>query len=1164
MNERAMPEALIANQHAASDPAVSAWVSANAGSGKTHVLAQRVIRLLLDGTNPTKILCLTFTKAAAANMANRIFGTLSRWIDLGDADLDAEIRKTGARGIDAVRRAQARRLFASALETPGGLKVQTIHGFCTRLLQQFPFEANVAARFHVLEDTQRSQLLEDIRRQVLLDASQQPESSIGRALAAIIPAASDMQFQTALGEAIRERNEIKEWLDDAGGLEPAAAQLSSALGLKPGDTIESVERAIVEGPHLPSAQWPSAAAICARGSKSDQSQSETFTAALAATGAERIETYLSVFLTDAYGPRKTVITAGLAKSEAVFAQLIANEQSRVHTLCEQRRAVLARDRTLALLALALEVIDRYAARKNREGFLDYDDLIARTRDMLDRVESAWVHYKLDLGIDHVLIDEAQDTSPPQWHIIKRFVAEFTAGAGARGGLKRSIFAVGDDKQSIFSFQDAAPAAFTEMLRFFQLAHEKAGLPFHPIPFKYSFRSAPVVLDAVDAVFRQPAAHTGLTVDPVPTVHEAVRAAAPGLVELWALMVPEDKPNVDPWDQPFDTQSPTSPSVKLARQIAATVKVWLDRGDLIGDDANRRAVRAGDVLILVRQRGALFEAVIRALKQSGIPVAGADRLVLTEHIAVMDLLILADALLLPADDLALATVLKSPLFGLTEDALFDLAHDRDGALIAALRAKRPEVAAEFDALARSAQERSPFAFYADLLGPRGGRRAFLARLGPEANDAIDEFMSLALDYESRETPSLQGFVAWLRTASAEIKRDMEIARDEVRVMTVHGAKGLEAPLVVLADTTTPPAGPAQYHPRLLPLPAQDGTPSTPDRFVWMPLKKDDPALVARARSVWIAEQENEHRRLLYVAMTRAADRLVVCGAVGENGMPAGCWYQLIEQGLDATGTLVEEPADSGTGLVRRYRKSPLDGIGTSATAPAGREPAPPLPDWLMTKVPAVAEHVPTITPSGFADEPARAGSAPSGEARRRAIARGNAVHRLMQSLPDLPHDRRADVARHYLARQDNDLDEPARDEILRQVLAMLDDRRFAALFAPGSRAEVPIVGRIGDQTVSGTVDRLVVTPDAIEIVDYKSNRPAPQKLADTRSRHPGYVRQLALYRAVLMRLYPGRPVRAALLWTDLPGLQEMPAEVLDEALANLPRGQSLLDAPVRRS
>ena len=473
MNARPIPEAVIESQHAASDPAASAFVIANAGAGKTHVLAQRVIRLLLDGTDPAKILCLTFTKAAAANMANRIFDTLAQWIELSDDKLDAAIRGTGVRDIDAKRRAQARRLFASALETPGGLKVQTIHGFCTRLLQQFPFEANVAARFRVLEEAEQSQLIETIRREVLLQAAQNPDSAIGRALASIIPTASDLAFQLGLDEALRERNMIMAWLDHVGGLDGAHPALSAAVGIEPADTMDNVEAEIVYGPHLPFAEWRETAEICRQGSAGDRAQGDRLTGAAALTGAARVDAYLPVFLTAKLEPRQTIVTADLARRNSDLARRLNAEKDRVCALCDKRRAVLARDRTLALLTIAVEVFRRYAADKSRRGQLDYDDLISHTEAMLNQVESAWVHYKLDLGIDHLLIDEAQDTSPQQWGIVKELVSEFTSGAGARS-VRRSIFAVGDDKQSIFSFQDADPKAFEDMRRFFEVAHSKIG------------------------------------------------------------------------------------------------------------------------------------------------------------------------------------------------------------------------------------------------------------------------------------------------------------------------------------------------------------------------------------------------------------------------------------------------------------------------------------------------------------------------------------------------------------------------------------------------------------------------------------------------------------------------------------------------------------------
>ena len=587
--------------------------------------------------------------------------------------------------------------------------------------------------------------------------------------------------------------------------------------------------------------------------------------------------------------------------------------------------MICRDRSAALLIVADAVLTRYAAQKERRGLLDYDDLIDKALALLDNVDAAWVHYKLDLGIDHLLIDEAQDTSDKQWDIVRRLVAEFTTGKGARD-LRRTIFAVGDEKQSIFSFQDAAPKQFAAMHRHFKKAHADAGLEFVFREFKHSFRSGENVLAAVDEVFKAQGLAASVTADTggFPP-HIALPDAPPSLVEIWEPEKPDERNEIEGWDAPFDTVSETSPRVKLALRIARSVRGLVDSGTAVGIE--RRAARYGDVLVLVRQRGPLFEAIIRALKNENVEVAGADRLVLTEHIAVMDLMALADALLLPQDDLALASVLRSPLFGFSDDDLFAIAWDRGRtSLHAALTRKSAEreifaqAAARLSELAQAARQESPFGFYAFVLGARDGRRRFLARLGAEANDALDEFLNLALDYERRQTPSLQGFVAWLREARAEVKRDMEIARDEVRVMTVHGAKGLEAPIVILADTMTQPSGPRP--PRLLEL--SDGA------VIWAGRKDDDVAPVAAARQAALAEAEDEYRRLLYVAMTRAADRLIICGADGERARPKGCWYDLVVEPLRAF--LVEE--QEGGEKVWRYRKQAAD-VTEELPLPAAR-------------------------------------------------------------------------------------------------------------------------------------------------------------------------------------------------------------------------------------
>ncbi len=1125
---RKIPPAVTERQTEASNPDYSAWVSANAGSGKTHVLAQRVVRLLLSGEDPARILCITFTKAAAATMANRVFADLRAWIALDDEALDDAMRKIGVKTIDAAQRARARQLFALTLETPGGLKVQTIHAFCTQLLHLFPFEANVSARFEVLDDINETQMLGELTLAVLLEAAETPDSALGRALAHAVLAAADVTFQGMVREAIGERDALTRWVDAAGGADKAMAQLSRALGVKPDETTAEVDAAIFADSIFPRTEWGAIGAALTRGSKTDKDQGARFAALAALQGSEPLETYLDIFCTKTREKTKErIATQTIEKAEPDLCRRLAEERDRVWTLVLRKRAIEARDRSVALFTVAYAVIARFRAEKDRRGLLDYDDLIDKTNDLLKDDRAAWVHYKLDRGIHHVLIDEAQDTSPKQWEIVKSLVGEFFAGAGAHE-RPRTIFAVGDEKQSIFSFQGAAPREFAAMRLHFEQAHQRASLDFVATEFKHSFRSGPNVLGAVDTVFARAEAFAGLSTDVAPPIHEALPDAAPGLAEIWELEQSDDLEKKPGWAAPFDIQSATSGTIKLARRIAGAVATL-----------RRQGRRPKDVLILVRRRGAQFEAIIRALKQERIPVAGADRLVLTEHIAVMDLMVLADSALLPQDDLALATVLKSPLFGLDDDALFKLAWDRKGSLYAALRAQRLELADEFDRIREQARSNSPFAFYAWLLGAWQGRRKILAQLGHEANDALDEFLNLALDYERAETPSLQGFVAWLRAAEAEIKRDMEMDRDEVRVMTVHGAKGLEAPVVILADTTTPPQG--WHPPRLLQLPPEKPVPGAASRLVWASAKGNDVGPMAAAREAALTDARDEYRRLLYVAMTRAADQLIVCGTQGDKKIPDGCWYQLVRDALEASS--VWETPNFGGDKVLRYRKSPDAGAKKAVTASASASVETALPDWLTrpAKPDQVRERI--IRPSATTDDES-SGPAARGT-RAKALLHGTLTHRLLQSLPDISVKRRAAAAEKFLARNGARLSDEERLKLAEQVMLVLEHPRFSELFGPGSCAEVPIIGRValpGETVrVSGQVDRLAVTQSSVLIGDFKTGQriePAP----------PGYVEQLAGYRAVLAKLYPDRAVRAVLIWTEVPDLMEFSAVALDAALA----------------
>src|SRR3984893_7781967 len=1155
---RPIPPAVRATQARASDPASSSFVSANAGSGKTHVLVQRVIRLLLNDVPPEKILCITFTKAAAANMAERVFSPLGHWVTLDDAALDAAIVEAGIARPDAKLRMRARELFACALETPGGLKVQTIHALCTRLLQQFPFEANVPARFAVLDDRDQTEMMERANLAVLLAASRDPDRPTRRALRTAMASAADVTFKDVVREACLSRDHFMAWTDAAGSVEAAAAQVSALLGVTANDSIEDIEGEIVDGPNLPRSHWEEIARALDTGAKTERDNADRLRAALPAAGAAQVDEYLGVFLTDTdRTPRKSVVTKNFVRDNPAIGSRLVAEATRLGPLIEKRRVVTMRDRTEALLHIAIAVAANYRREKLERGLLDYDDLIDKTLALLASGASAWVHYKLDRGVDHVLIDEAQDTSPRQWDIITHIISEFTTGAGARDGVMRTVFAVGDEKQSIFSFQGAAPREFDARRWELKKKFEDAEMRFESIPFTYSFRSGQAILKSVDHVFRDETIYRSIHAEKAYPLHEALPDAGPSQIDLWELSVADDKQDIEGWRAPFDGVPLTSAEVKLSKRIQSEIGRLVAGRTMTGSLGDRRPLTYGDVLVLVRRRGNLFDAVIQALKHAGIPVAGADRLKLTEHIAIIDLMNLADALLLPQDDLALAVALKSPLFNLTEDELFTLAWNRRGSLRDALTAHGAESGKFGDALDRLAgcerrfRTETPFAFYAWLLSGDNGRARILRRLGREANDALDEFLELALSYEKKAPASLQGFMAWLRAADTEVKRDMEISRDEVRVMTVHGAKGLEAPLVIMADTTTSPSDTQRL--RLIHLPQGNGG----KVVVWAGRKADDPLCVANARNKMLEETEHEYRRLLYVAMTRAADRLIIAGCMpgNRNSVRENSWYDLVKRGL-ANSDLVFHEIPAGDGVVKSYRRAEDATSETDIALDAAASTHPSLPEWLHT--PAAPEQITDrrLRPSDPAT--AEGPSVRTGETvqlRARALQRGTLVHRLLQCLPEVATERRRDAALKYLARNADGWTDGERETLAEAVLALIGDLRFGVVFGAGSRAEVAIVGRLDrpgrpQALVSGQIDRLVVTPSEVLIVDFKTNHGPPKLPAEAPA---AYLRQLALYRAVLQKLYPQRPVRAALLWTETPELMEIPAPALDAQLATIIQG-----------
>lgn len=1175
-----VPEATRLAQAKASNPHGSAWVSANAGSGKTFVLARRVLRLLLDDQAPSSLLCLTFTKAAAAEMAARVFDELARWTRLDDQDL-ADTLADLQGGASPRDLAKARSLFARALETPGGLKIQTIHAFCESLLHQFPFEANVAASFSVLDDRDADALMQASRADVIARAARGDDARLAGAFDRLLARMADNSLNDTLDAVLKARHALVRAFD-AAHVEGFDARLSHLLSLHGAllgldETDPEVTRTILadpmrSSPHLPQGYVESLTPSVADLSATDiKNTGLMHTAHHGQTAETRAKAWADMLFTGAGAPR------GLSRFLPKIARQIPDVIERVAAEQQRGANLLAHAAYADLMLVALKVLDRFESLKARRGALDFDDLIARTAALLTRSDAqAWVRYKIDQRIDHVLVDEAQDTSAQQWAIIRALSDDFFDGEAARDTVIPTFFAVGDDKQSIYSFQGADPRQFDGTRRALETKAVQANSAFEArVQLLLSFRSTIDILAAVDTVFARSQALQGVTLDQG-LVHEPHRPDR-GQVEIWPIIKGEKNEEPEDWTAPVDTLP--APHLRLADAIAERIAGLIANGQT-----------PGDILILLRTRGAMADAINRALKQRAIAVAGTDRLLLTDHIAVEDLMVLMQVALLPEDDLALATLLTSPLVGLSDEQLETLAAGRPSLLVDALNAPTDDPAIHQAALdvrhwRAMADYASPFTFLSTVLGADGGRRKMMARLGEDCRDPLDEVLRLARAEEIRPgsgLASLEAFLDTLRRIKLDIKRDMETRADKVRIMTVHGSKGLEAHTVFLVDTCRLPMsarGIVEVEP-----PDESANQSVPPLVL---IKTDTHApAYSHIKQVREARQLEEYRRLLYVAMTRARDQLIVTGhTTGDKNIPEGCWYDLIDKALGEAardvGTLTGSPeADP----VRIWRADPwpaaLEAVNEAAgeaTKETTNKPTGPaqhatlneegLRALLGTSTPAPKMIAP-LRPSKARKDAALAAETwheqaqadrhsrtvadlQSGTAEReQAMLFGTLVHKLLElnQAPGLD-----DAKRLAMALADT-TDEELIAGALNQVAAVRAMPEAEELFGINARAEVPVSGQLHDKSgaqrrVTGSIDRLVIGQEEVLAVDFKTNAsvPDPSKLL---SQVPDYCAQMAIYERMLATLFPGKIIRCALLWTGLPRLDWISPQTLEEARAAL--------------
>ena len=1101
----------------AARPDASTWLAANAGSGKTRVLTDRVARLLLNGVEPQQILCLTYTKAAASEMQNRLFRRLGEWAMLDDTALVASLRQLGIESAftpEALR--QARTLFALAIEAPGGLKIQTIHSFCASILRRFPLEARVSPQFTEIEDRAA-----DLLRADIVDSMAEGEDA---SLVAEVARYYTGEDFARLTRSIVGRR-------DAFETPMAREGILDLLGAAPSLTEEELAASVFQGGEgdLIAALVP---ALLAKGG--NDAKAGAVLQGIRDLDLGALPALESVLLNGAGAVKAGPFTAKIdtfptKPTRERLADLMPelnDLMARVEAARPARLALLAADRSAALHRFAARFLSRYAAEKEKRGWLDFDDLILKTRALLsDKSVAAWVLYRIDGGIDHILVDEAQDTSPRQWDVIEKLTDDFHSGSGARSDVARTLFVVGDRKQSIYSFQGADPLEFDRKARVFEDKITAAGQMFQHRSLDYSFRSSSAILRLVDAAFDP----TTLPDFEKQTLHKAFKHSLPGRVDLWPVVEAPEKEEDSHWTDPVDRRAPNDPSVILANRIADQIRTLTTQPHFIPQDGPdgmlvKRRIQPGDFLILVQSRSALFSEVIRACKAAGLPIAGADRLKVGAELAVKDLGALLSFLATPDDDLSLATALRSPLFGWTERELFQAANARpNGALLwQALRGRDqdfPQTLAMLHDLRGQVDYMRPYDLIERILTRHGGRTRLLSRLGPEAEDGINAMLSQALSYERGNVPSLTGFLEWMQTDALEIKRQVDSASNQIRVMTVHGAKGLEAPIVILPDTG---GRPNVVKDDIITL---DGVP------VWKPPADLLPPPVEQRLELMKGAQYAERLRLLYVALTRAEKWLIIA-AIGKMPEANRAWYQIVE---DAMGGVNAAPV--GTDGTQRFEEWDWDALPVMDVPEKTQENAALEPVFTQHAPP----HVPRITvvsPSALGGAKALPGDA--GAEEEKAKAYGSLVHSLLETRPSIDSEEEPDPS--------NGLDPNLVAQAREEAQAVLSDPAFADVFAPDTLAEVAITAEIGGIPFYGLIDRLIVTGTTVLAVDFKTNRVTPD---DPEACPEGLLRQMGAYARMLARIYPDLEVQTALLWTRSRQLMPLPPALVQAAFDRAP-------------
>ncbi|NEV49657.1 DNA helicase UvrD [Wolbachia pipientis] len=1069
------------------NPNFSVWVNASAGTGKTKILIDRVLRLLLE--NKRNILCLTFTNAAANEMENRVHSILSKWAICSESVLIADLEQLDFFPMYPYLSSQCstrenkdyltrtRRLF-SELENLG-LTIQTIHAFCYKLISNFPIEAGIAPNCTLNECKELHSIIfnkvlhnETVQDDINLIATEIDENKL-----------RDLLYTLCIKRSISEND--SEYIKDKLSAPDEIHDLQS-------ETTEHIKRL---------------AEILSEGSKRDQSYSEILYSTVIPvldtgiqkkrtsvsysddTGMERkdtrIEDLAKVFLKSESHEKKSISSIATKSTLEKFRdaeQIIESVQNVVFTHIKDMNSYQIFRRTSSLLGIFKVYVDLYSSEKSKNALLDYNDIIGLAKNLLSNPNyKDWILFNLDQKIDHILVDEAQDNSISQWKIITNLCDEFFAG----NDEKRTLFVVGDVKQSIYRFQGANPHLFNYMQQYF---HTKTGgRDWISCQLEKSFRSTPEVLMLVDRIFNNFRAEISFNDNEIK--HVPHRENDQGYIEIWPAL-PKCKEKEQRALQIHLTckEGYTIADRLLAQAIAHKIHNWLNEGRILV--AKDRHIEPRDIVILVRQRNVLVDYIISELKKANVPVVGRDYFRIMDYIAVQDLIALAEFLLLQANNLALANALKSPLFNFTEDDLFNIAYNRkEQSLWERLQDYHGVIYSELNYLINLSRIESPLTLFTHIL--RTGKKKFAARLGLECFEVLDEFMNLVLQFEN---PSLQAFVQWIKENNPEIKNDMQSECNAVRIMTIHKSKGLQAPIVFLVDTNTVPRNSKSI--------IFDGT----EVPFWC--GKNNNAYCDQVKREKKLEDYNEYLRLLYVALTRAEDELYI---LSKEPVQKGSWYDLITQ--------YGEPYEKKQAYLQPIFKEKVEVLCVNANYPYIYKKRDYFDVPVISLPPNLSMSFQCLT-LGSSEKEGAEWIPVSSTGMTDGYTRGLIIHSILQYMPKIEKEGRKNWVRKYL---DNINTSEDKDEIYSKILAF--NEKYGYLFDLGGKSEITLSGIINGEPVLVRLDMLCITQDKAIIIDYKSHRNVSVSLLNE------IKKQMLTYKTLVQEIYPNKQVECMVIWVE---------------------------------